>query len=202
MELQPFNSIIILLKENLMILENAKQKSDGSTLIISNGGGWRQSNKIEDLIKYLKQYTLSILFFQYNLFQLTPWYPTGCKDDLRSEYFSNNFSEWLGKPHIWGNFEDYTHSFSIVIKDFKLLYEIQELVNKNITSNKFIRLAHKKYSNYWIGESDGFKTLFDPSEVEYLQGKRNTINSSSFYLKDGKLIKPWDLSIFDEFYYS
>ena len=178
-------------------IDNAIKKSDGSTLIISNGVG--RICKISTLLDHLKSHTLTTRYFEYSLYQFRPWVPMGCFNDSKKKYYYSKYDEWIGSPKITGNFYDFHYPFNIITKDIGLQSEMQKLINKNIIHEKFMRDCNDLYCNYWIGKSKGFKRLIGPAVVKFINGESNYLSRYQRYLKDAELIKKWDLSIFDSF---
>ncbi|KHD28179.1 pyruvate dehydrogenase [Xenorhabdus nematophila] len=142
--------------------EQALERTDGKTLILSNGSKWagQDPDNIQTLLDVLGNNVLDPMFEQYHCYRSYPFEPL-----IKTERNDKIFQPWLGAACFFGNFLTVSHVFNIITKDDSVVEALNEAIQKNIATEQYQQYAYERYAGWFYAEtSEGFR-LVSPSEA-------------------------------------
>lgn len=167
----------------MSIFEQALERTDGQTLILSNGSKWAGQNPddIQTLLDVLETDVLDPTFEQYHCYRPSPYSPlvrTGRNEEM--------FDPWLGASTFFGNFLTVSHVFNIITKDPGVVEALSEAIRKNMATDEYQRNAFEKFAGWYYAEtSQGFQ-LVSPKEADDI---RNSTVSKIRYPRNYEVMK-------------
>ena len=131
----------------MSIFDQALTRTDGKTLILTNGSKWAGDtpDDIQVLLEVLAKNVLDPSFEQYHCYEPVPFDPL-LKE--RGEESARKYLPWVGAATFSGNFLTVSHVFHIITQDqqvietlAKPLEEIWRNLNTNATPTSCTRIG-------------------------------------------------------------
>ncbi|HBW1703562.1 TPA: pyruvate dehydrogenase [Klebsiella pneumoniae] len=141
--------------------EQALERTDGKTLILSNGSKWagQDPDSIQTLLDVLGDNVLDPMFEQYHCYRPYPFEPM-----VRTGRNGEMFQPWLGAASFFGNFLTVSHVFNIITKDDGVVDALTEAIRKNMATEQYQQNAYERYAGWFYAETSEGLRLVSPSE--------------------------------------
>lgn len=142
--------------------EQALERTDGKTLILSNGSKWagQDPDSIQTLLDVLGDNVLDPMFEQYHCYRPYPFEPM-----VRTGRNGEMFQPWLGAACFFGNFLTVSHVFNIITKDDGVVEALTEAIRKNMATEQYQQNAYERYAGWFYAETSEGLRLVSPSEA-------------------------------------
>lgn len=153
----------------------ALERSDGKTLILSNGSKWAGQNPddIQTLLDVLETEVLDPMFEQYHCYRPYPFEPI-----LREGRNETVFRPWMGASTFSGNFLTVSHVFNIISKDPGVVEALTKAIQKNMASEQYQKYAYESYAGWYYAETCEGWRLVNPKEADDIQA--GTVSKLSY----------------------
>jgi hypothetical protein len=159
----------------MSIFTEALERTDGKTLILSNGSKWagQDPDDIQTLLDVLETDVLDPTFEQYHCYRPYPFEPM-----LRAGRNESIFQPWLGASTFSGNFLTVSHVFNVISKDPGVVEALTEAIKKNMASEKYQQNAYERYAGWYYAETCEGWRLVSPKEADDIRA--GTVSKLSY----------------------
>ncbi|MFC6673999.1 pyruvate dehydrogenase [Marinobacterium aestuariivivens] len=167
----------------MSIFEDALERTDGKTLILSNGSKWAGSSpdSIQILLDVLGKEVLDPMFERYHCYRAYPFSPL-----LKTGRNEAMFTPWLGAKRFFGNFLTVSHVFNIISKDSEVIEALSDAIRKNMETEEYQRHAYERYAGWFYAETSEGHQLVSPKEADDI---RNGNVTKSRYPRNYEALK-------------
>lgn len=148
----------------MSIFQEAIERTDGKTLILSNGSKWAGQNpdSIDTLLGVLDTEMLDPVFEQYHCYQPHRYEPALRSDD-------SDINRWVGAASYFGNFRTVSHVFNIITFDQEVIDALNKAIRKNVESDEYQKAAYIKYADWFYARLDGQLELMEAATVKSIR---------------------------------
>lgn len=140
----------------MSIFDQALTRTDGKTLILSNGSklAGQSPDSIDTLLGVLETEMLDPIFEQYHCYQPRRYEPAVFSND-------SDISRWKGAASYFGNFRTVSHAFNIITFDQEVIDALNKAIRKNVERDEYQKAAYIKYADWLYARLDGQLELID-----------------------------------------
>lgn len=176
----------------MSIFDQALTRTDGKTLILTNGSKWAGDtpDDIQVLLEVLAKDVLDPSFEQYHCYEPVPFDPL-LKE--RGEESARKYLPWVGAATFSGNFLTVSHVFHIITQDQQVIETLQEAIRRNLEKPEYQRHAYELYADWYYAETAHGKRLVSPTQAEDIRSgniSRLRYPRNFEEMKSAKLIGP------------
>jgi len=171
--------------------QNAAKRSDGKTLILSNGSKWAGSvpDGLETLLEVLSKDVLDPKFEKYHC-----WRPYTYTPEVKGVETADYLRPWVGAKTFFGNFLNLSHVFNIISVDPEVIGKLEQAIQKNVVRAEYQEEAAKEYAGWYYAVNNNGYLLVPPHEAEDI--RNGTVTKSRYMtryptLESAQVIGPW-----------
>jgi CRISPR/Cas system Type II protein with McrA/HNH and RuvC-like nuclease domain len=147
----------------MSIFQEALARSDGKTLILTNGSKWggEAPSAVQALIDVLAKEVLDPCFEEFHCYRPVVFSPIkgqGSNDSITRP--------WRGAAAFSGNFITVSHSFYIITKDEDVVKALTEAIEKNMATDEYQKLAYDSFTGWYYAKTCEGDRLLPPKVAE------------------------------------